>query len=139
MSVNTQILTTTLDIQVCLDHVVSPGSGGIDLFIGTVRDNTAGRRVSLLEFEAYIPMALAEMQKIGEYAAEKWPIHAIALHHRVGALRAGDVAVIIAVSAAHRSAAFDACRFAIDTLKKTVPIWKKEVFEDGEVWVAAHP
>jgi molybdopterin synthase catalytic subunit len=84
-------------------------------------------------------MALAEMQKIGEYAAEKWPIHAIALHHRVGALRAGDVAVIIAVSAAHRSAAFDACRFAIDTLKKTVPIWKKEVFEDGEVWVAAHP
>jgi molybdopterin synthase catalytic subunit len=139
MSVNTQILTTPLDIQVCLDHVVSPGSGGIDLFIGTVRDNTAGRRVSLLEFEAYIPMALAEMQKIGEYAAEKWPIHAIALHHRVGALRAGDVAVIIAVSAAHRSAAFDACRFAIDTLKKTVPIWKKEVFEDGEVWVAAHP
>jgi molybdopterin synthase catalytic subunit len=139
MSVIVQISTTPLNVQACLHHVSGPGSGGIDLFVGTVRDNTAGRKVTLLEFEAYEPMALAEMNKIGVNASEKWPIHAIALHHRTGILRAGDIAVIIAVSAAHRSAAFDACRFAIDTLKETVPIWKKEFFEDGEVWVAAHP
>ena len=84
-------------------------------------------------------MAVQEMRKIAEKAIEKWPVHAIAIHHRTGVLFAGDIAVIIAVSAAHRDAAFSACRYAIDTLKVTVPIWKKEVFEDGEVWVAAHP
>ena len=84
-------------------------------------------------------MALRELQKIADRAAEKWPLHAVAIHHRVGILSVGEVAVVIAVGAAHRDAAFEACRFAIDTLKKTAPIWKKEVFEDGETWVAAHP
>ena len=123
----------------CTAAVASPGSGAIDLFIGNVRDQTNGKPVLRLEFEAYKPMALQEMRKIAEKAREKWAIHGISLHHRTGILFPGDTAVIIAVSAAHRGAAFEACRFCIDELKKTVPIWKKEIFEDGETWVAAHP
>jgi len=118
---------------------MSSESGGIDVFIGTVRNATKGKRVVRLEFEAYEPMAIAEMQKIAEHAFEKWPVQKVLIHHRTGILNIGEVPVIIAVSAAHRAAAFDACRYIIDTLKQTVPIWKKEVFEDGEVWVAATP
>jgi len=118
---------------------MSPESGGIDVFIGTVRNATKGKAVIRLEFEAYEAMAVSEMEKIASQAQEKWPVQKILIHHRVGVLDVGEVPVIIAVSAAHRAAAFDACRFIIDTLKQTVPIWKKEVFEDGEIWVAAHP
>jgi len=118
---------------------MSPESGGIDIFIGAVRNATKCRPVVRLEFEAYEPMAISEMEKIIEQAAAKWPIQKALIHHRVGVLEVGEVPVVIAVSAAHRAAAFDACRYIIDTLKQTVPIWKKEIFEDGEVWVAAHP
>lgn len=118
---------------------MSPDSGGIDVFIGTVRDATKGKAVVRLEFEAYESMAIAEMEKIAQKAFEKWPVQKVLVHHRTGALDVGEVPVIIAVSAAHRSAAFEACRYIIDTLKQTVPIWKKEIFKDGEVWVAAHP
>jgi len=114
-------------------------SGGIDVFIGTVRNATKGKKVVRLEFEAYEKMAIAEMEKIAEYAGSKWPIQKLLIHHRTGVLSVGEVPVIISVSAAHRDAAFEACRYIIDTLKQTVPIWKKEIFEDGEVWVAAHP
>lgn len=109
------------------------------MFIGTVRNATKGKPVMRLEFEAYEPMAVAEMGKITQQVFEKWPANKILIHHRTGILEVGEVPVIIAVSAAHRAAAFEACRFIIDTLKQTVPIWKKEIFEDGEVWVAAHP
>lgn len=119
--------------------VVSPESGGIDVFIGTVRNATKGKTVTRLEFEAYETMALREMEKIAGQSFEKWPVQKILIHHRTGVLQIGEIPVIIAVSAAHRAAAFDACRYIIDTLKETVPIWKKEFFEDGEVWVAAHP
>jgi molybdopterin synthase catalytic subunit len=118
---------------------MSPESGGIDVFIGTVRNQTKGKAVIRLEFEAYKPMALLEIEKILEQAGKKWPIQKGLIHHRTGVLQVGEVPVIIAVSAAHRAAAFEACRFIIDTLKETVPIWKKEIFEDGAVWVAAHP
>lgn len=118
---------------------MSPESGGIDVFIGTVRNQTKGRRVVRLEFEAYEPMAISEIEKILKRAGEKWPVQKALVYHRVGILEVGEVPVVIVVSAAHRAAAFEACRFIIDTLKETVPIWKKEVFEDGEVWVAAHP
>lgn len=84
-------------------------------------------------------MAQKEMGKIAEQAFNKWPIQKILIHHRTGVLQVGEIPVIIAVAAAHRDAAFDACRYIIDTLKQMVPIWKKEIFEDGEVWVAAHP
>ena len=109
------------------------------MFIGTVRNATKGKAVIRLEFEAYEVMAVSEMEKIASQAAENWPVQKILIHHRTGILEVGEVPVIIAVSAAHRAAAFDACRFIIDTLKQTVPIWKKEFFEDGEVWVGAHP
>lgn len=139
MKIHVQLLDTPLDVIACIGQVTGPASGGIDVFIGTVRDATKGRAVLRLEFEAYDSMALREMRKIAEQAFEQWPLQAIAMHHRTGVLQIGEVAVVIAVSAAHRDAAFGACRFVIDTLKQTVPIWKKEVFEDGEVWVAAHP
>jgi molybdopterin synthase catalytic subunit len=118
---------------------MSPETGGIDVFIGTVRNTTKGKAVVRLEFEAYDKMAIAEMEKIAQQAIAKWPIQKILIHHRIGVLQIGEVPVIIAVAAAHRDAAFEACRYIIDTLKQTVPIWKKEIFDDGEVWVAAHP
>jgi len=138
---NTQILLSaeTLNIQSCIDWIMSPESGGIDVFIGTVRNATKGKPVLKLDFEAYEPMAISEMEKIAQQAFEKWPVQKVLIHHRTGTLEVGEVPVIIAVSAAHRDAAFEACRYIIDTLKQTVPIWKKEAFEDGEVWVAAHP
>jgi molybdopterin synthase catalytic subunit len=138
---STQLLVspTPLNIQSCIDWIQSPESGGIDVFIGTVRNTTKGKAVVLLEFEAYERMALAEMKKIVNQAFEQWPIQKALVHHRTGVLNVGEIPVIVAVSAAHRAAAFEACRYIIDTLKQTVPIWKKEIFEDGEVWVAAHP
>ncbi|MGZ3766893.1 MAG: molybdenum cofactor biosynthesis protein MoaE, partial [Mucilaginibacter sp.] len=125
--------------QSCIDWVMSPQSGGIDVFIGTVRDATKGKKVIRLEFEAYAAMALKEMEKIAQQALAQWPVQKLLIHHRTGVLEEGEIPVIIAVSCAHRDAAFEACRYVIDTLKQTVPIWKKEIFEGGEVWVAAHP
>lgn len=139
MTTQIQILSTPLEIQSAIYWIMSPESGGIDIFIGTVRNTTKGKAVIRLEFEAYEPMALAEMEKIVTQAEEKWPIQKALIHHRTGVLEIGEIPVLIAVSAAHRAAAFEACRYIIDTLKQTVPIWKKEIFEDGEVWVAAHP
>lgn len=134
-----RITEEPIDMHHCLYAVQSPQSGGIDVFIGTVRDKTNGKTVKLLEFEAYGSMALKELEKIADFAEKNWPLHRIVIHHRTGILTVGETAVVIAVSAAHRDAAFAACRYIIDTLKQTVPIWKKEVFDDGEVWVAAHP
>ena len=128
-----------LRVQECVDFVASHSAGAIDVFIGTVRNETKGKAVLHLEFEAYKPMAMSEMRKIAEKAQKQWPVEKIAFHHRVGHLGLGEIAVIVAVSTPHRKASFEACQFAINTLKQTVPIWKKEIFEDGEVWVAAHP
>jgi molybdopterin synthase catalytic subunit len=139
LNIDTKISAKPLNIQSCIDWVITPQCGGIDVFIGTVREATKGKTVMRLEFEAYEKMALKEMKKIAEEALHQWAVHKIAIHHRTGILEIGEIPVVIAVSASHRDAAFNACRFIIDTLKKTVPIWKKEVFEDGEVWVAAHP
>ena len=129
----------TLSEKNCLDFVKTDDSGGIVVFVGTVRNQTKRKAVLRLDFEAYEPMAISEMRKIAEQAVEKFSLKKIAIHHRTGMLDIGEIPVIIAVSAAHRGAAFDACEFAIDTLKDTVPIWKKEIFEDGEVWVSATP
>jgi len=137
--IDIQLLDTPLQVETCQSLVASPGSGGIVLFVGTVRNQTQGKTVTRLDFEAYAPMAIKEMQKIAETVQNRWKAENIVIHHRVGSLNIGAIAVIIAVSTPHRKAAFEACQFAIDTLKETVPIWKKEIFEDGEVWVAAHP
>lgn len=137
--VSIKLVEIPLNVGECQDFVQEDGAGGVVTFIGTVRDQTKGKKVLRLEFEAYAPMAISEMTKIAEDVREKWSAFKVAIHHRVGVLEIGDIAVVIAVSTPHRKAAFEACEFGIDTLKETVPIWKKEVFEDGEVWVAAHP
>ena len=137
--IDIQIYSEPINIAACIDKVMSPQTGGIDVFVGTVRDATKGKRVIKLEFEAYEAMALKEMNKIAQDICNRWPVQSIVIHHRTGVLNIGEVPVVIAVAAAHRDAAFDACRYAIDTLKQTVPIWKKEFFEDGAIWVAAHP
>jgi len=137
--IDIQLTDHILSVQTCLEQAMSGGAGAVNIFIGTVRNNTQGRQVVRLEYEAYAPMARSEMRKIAEQARQRWTIHGIAIHHRVGVLQVGEAAVIIAVTTPHRAESFAACQWVIDTLKQTVPIWKKEVFEDGEVWVAAHP
>lgn len=134
-----QLLDTPLQLQTCQDWISSPGAGGIVHFVGTVRNQTKGKPVVRLDFEAYKPMAISEMRKIAEQVQKKWKAEKVLIHHRVGSLDIGDIAVIISVATPHRKAAFEGCQYAIDTLKETVPIWKKEIFADGEVWVAAHP
>src|SRR4029077_2654552 len=112
------------------------GAGGIVIFSGVVRNQTDGRPVKYLEYEAHAPMAEAKMREIGQALRARWPgVRRIAMLHRTGRLEIGEASVLIAVSAAHRGDAFEACRYAIDTLKRTVPVWKKEHFEDGEVCV----
>jgi molybdopterin synthase catalytic subunit len=128
-----------LSLDECYKFVQDNSCGGLALFVGTVRNNTKKKEVKALKFSAYEPMALKEMKLIARRALELFGIEKIAIHHAIGNLEIGEVPVIISVSSAHREAAFKACQFAIDTLKETVPIWKKEFFEDGEVWVNAHP
>ncbi len=134
-----KVTSEKLDLQECYNFVTDDSCGGISAFVGTVRNDTKGKEVKQLDFSTYKPMAIKEMQKIADAALEKYPIEKIAIHHAQGLLQIGEIPVIITTSSKHRKAAFDACQFAIDTLKETVPIWKKEHFSDGEVWVNAHP
>ncbi len=124
-----------IDLNAVLQKVRHPQAGAEVLFLGTVRDNSDGRHVKFLEYEAYQPMALKEMKRVADEARQRWPLLGIAIVHRLGHLEIGEISVAIAVSSAHRKDAFEAGRFAIDTLKQTVPIWKKEVWEGGEVWI----
>ena len=128
------LLHSPIDMAAIIRDVRAPQDGAIVTFDGFVRNESHGRRTLYLDYEAYEPMALAKMREIGQLLHEKFAIHRIAIVHRLGRLEIGETSVFIAVSAPHRAAAFDACRFAIDTLKRTVPIWKKEYFEDGAVW-----
>src|SRR5215470_10351019 len=123
-----------IDIAGLTAHVRADEDGAIVTFDGFVRNESHGRRTLYLDYEAYESMAVAKMREIATQARQRFAIHRIAMAHRLGRLEIGETSVFIAVSAPHRAAAFDACRFAIDTLKRTVPIWKKEYFEDGSVW-----
>jgi molybdopterin converting factor subunit 1 len=132
----------SIDVAALEREVADPAAGAIVSFTGTTRRDNAGRLVLRLEYEAYEPMALSEMRKLASEALERWKIVRIAIAHRVGVVEIGETSVAIAVSAAHRGEAFEACRFAIDRLKEVVPIWKKEHFEGGEVWIGcqtSHP
>ncbi|MGB7845303.1 MAG: molybdenum cofactor biosynthesis protein MoaE [Candidatus Acidiferrum sp.] len=129
-----ELFHTPLDITAVVRHVRAARDGAIVTFDGFVRNESHGRTTLYLDYEAYEPMALAKIREIGAQIHKKFSIHRVAILHRLGRLEIGDTSVFIAVSAPHRAAAFDACRFAIDTLKRTVPIWKKEYFEDGAVW-----
>jgi molybdopterin synthase catalytic subunit len=131
-----------IDVGTLEREVADPAAGAIVSFTGTTRRDNAGRVVLRLEYEAYEPMALSEMRKLAGEAIARWKIVRIAIAHRVGVVEIGETSVAIAVSAAHRGEAFEACRFAIDRLKEVVPIWKKEHFEGGEVWIGcqtSHP
>jgi len=132
-----RIVEEPIDPTTVSAAVADPHTGATVTFIGTTRDHNDGRAVTRLEYEAYPEMALAEMRKIGEVARQRWPIAAIAIVHRIGVVPIGEASVVIAVSAAHRAAAFEACHFAIDRLKEVVPIWKKEHFDGGEVWIGS--
>jgi molybdopterin synthase catalytic subunit len=123
-----------------LIHQIKQGEDGASVvFDGIVRNNTRGRRTLYLVYEAYEEMALKQMEMLAHEACEQFPIRDVLLVHRLGKLEVGETSVLIAVASAHRAAAFDACRWLIDTLKKTVPIWKKEHFEDGAVWADGEP
>lgn len=128
-----------IDLGSAHKYLQSDQAGAINFFLGAVRDNTANRAVDRLEYEAYDRMAISEMQKIADEACRRWTILRYVIIHRTGVLRVGETAVLIGVSTPHRGDSFDACRYVIDTIKQTVPIWKKEVLTDGEVWVNAHP
>ena len=131
------------DEALSLDEVVravtTEEHGGVVTFSGVVRRQSRGKRIVRLEYEAYRPMAERKMAEIGAQLAAEFPGVRVAIVHRVGKLAVGDVAVVIAASAPHRAAAFDACRAAIDRLKESVPIWKKEIAEDGEEWIGLGP
>jgi len=109
------------------------------VFDGIVRNNTRGRRTLYLDYESYEAMALSQMQALARDAHQRFGVRRVALVHRLGRLQVGETSVLIVVASAHRAQAFDACRWIIDTLKKTVPIWKKEWFEDGAVWADGEP
>ena len=123
-----------IDLSALIRHVRTDNDGAVVTFDGCVRNQSHGRATLYLDYEAYESMALAKIRKIAAEIHSKFSIDRVAIAHRLGRLEIGETSVFIAVSAPHRAAAFDACRFAIDTLKRTVPIWKKEYFEDGAVW-----
>jgi molybdopterin synthase catalytic subunit/molybdopterin converting factor small subunit len=122
-----------------LEDINRPEDGAVVVFEGIVRNHTRGRRTLFLEYEAYEEMALKQMQELASRALSEYKIRDVAMVHRLGRLEIGDTSVLIVVASAHRAAAFDACRWLIDTLKQTVPIWKKEHFEDGVVWADGEP
>jgi len=124
-----------LSIQECMAAVRRPGSGGLVTFVGSIRDFSDGQAVHFLEYEAYEPMARDKLAQVVEEASQRWPIHAMAIQHRLGRLEIGEDAVAVAVSSAHRAEAFAACEYAINRLKEIVPIWKKEHGSDGTTWV----
>src|SRR6266699_2416739 len=124
-----------IDLNELVLFITDPEAGAIATFIGTTRNNNEGRKVIALDYEAYPEMAEKELTRLGEEARKKWQICRMAIVHRVGPVQITEPSVMIAVSSAHREAAFAACRFAIEEIKRTVPIWKKEVYEGGEIWI----
>lgn len=134
-----KITEKAIDVQKVIDTASSLGAGAVNVFVGTVRNTAHGKNVLWLEYEAYEAMAVAEIKKIIEAASQRWGLLGWAVSHRIGTLKPGEVSVVIAVSTPHRKDSFEACQFIIDNLKEKAPIWKKEVFEDGEEWISANP
>ncbi|MCP3163740.1 molybdenum cofactor biosynthesis protein MoaE [Myxococcus sp. QH3KD-4-1] len=134
-----RVVDRPLRLDEVVEAVGGDSYGGLVTFSGSVRDQTKGRRVLRLEYEAYAPMAEKKLAEIGAEATAQWPGVRLAIVHRVGTLVPGELAVVIAAAAPHRKEAFRGCEHAIERLKQDVPIWKKEFFEDGEVWVGLGP
>ncbi|MBS1950099.1 MAG: Molybdenum cofactor biosynthesis protein MoaE [Cytophagales bacterium] len=134
-----KITAKPIDVQKVIDTASSLGAGAINVFIGTVYDSSQSKKIRWLEYEASESMAVAEMRSIIDEAAHRWKLSGWAVSHRVGTLKPGEVAVAIAISSSNRKESFEACEFIVDAIKTKVPIWKKEVFENGEERVAASP
>jgi molybdopterin synthase catalytic subunit/molybdopterin converting factor small subunit len=134
-----RIVREPIDTDAMMHRLKRPSDGAVVIFDGVVRDNTRGRRTLYLDYEAYEAMALKQMESLSAAARARFEIRAASIVHRIGRLQIGETSVLIVVASAHRNAAFEACRWIIDTLKKTVPIWKKEYFEDGAVWANGEP
>jgi molybdopterin synthase catalytic subunit len=133
------ISNTPLVPEACRRFVETDAAGAHVLFTGAVRNHSKGSEVTHLVYEAYEPMALKQMQAIANQAQSRWPLHKVCVHHRVGELAIGDLAVVVAVSASHRAEAFAACAWIIDELKREVPIWKREFTADGDEWISDRP
>jgi MoaE-MoaD fusion protein len=134
-----QLTRTIIDAKAISDAIRQPQDGAVVIFEGIVRNHSRGRRTLHLEYEAYEEMALKQLESLLDEVLSKYQIREAAIVHRLGHLKIGETSVLIVVASAHRAAAFDACRWLIDTLKRTVPIWKKEFFEDGAVWADGEP
>ena len=135
-----QLSENPLDVGAAFEAVQTPAAGGVAIFAGTTRQWTDGRETARLDYESYGPMALKEMHRLADEAAARWPVEKLCLWHRLGAVPPAEPSVVIAVATPHRAAAFDACRFLIDALKEQVPIWKREVYADGQTeWVEGGP
>ena len=134
-----RIVREPIDAKSVMAQLKRPQDGATVVFDGIVRDNTRGRPTLYLEYEAYEAMALKQIESLAAEARERFAVRAASIVHRLGRLEIGETSVLVVVASAHRGAAFDACRWIIDTLKKTVPIWKKEYFEDGAVWADGEP
>ncbi len=131
------VTDNVLDPRKVEQLVIDDASGALVTFAGTVRDHARGQSVMALEYEAYPPAAEKMLEQIGDEIFERWGIRTVAIVHRYGLLQVGETSVVIAVSSAHREAAFDACRYAIERIKVLVPIWKREVYQDGAVWIGS--
>jgi molybdopterin synthase catalytic subunit len=134
-----EIVDAAIAAEAIVAGMKAGADGAVCVFDGIVRDNTRGRRTLYLDYEAYRKMALEQMRGLAAEAIAKFGVRDVAMVHRLGRLMVGETSVLIVVASAHRAAAFDACRWLIDTLKKTVPIWKRETFEDGAVWADGEP
>ncbi len=137
--IDIQILAEPLEVSNNYDFILDESCGGINVFIGTVRRWNKDEEITHLDFECYEPMAISELRKIADSAIEQFEVKKVSIHHRVGIVKATEIAVIIAVACKHRKASFQACEFIIDQLKKDVPIWKKEHLIDGSYWVNSRP
>jgi molybdopterin synthase catalytic subunit len=138
-SEHARIVSEAIQTAPILAAIKRPEDGAVAIFDGIVRDNSRGRQTLHLDYTAYEPMALSQMEQLAQQALGRFAIRDVRLVHRLGRLQVGETSVYIAVAAAHRAAAFDACRWLIDTLKTTVPIWKKEYFQDGAIWADGEP
>ena len=138
-AIHTRLVRERIDYERIVSDVKSAEDGAVIVFDGIVRNHSRGRRTRYLEYSAYEPMAAAELEKLAQSALAKYSVRDVRIVHRLGTLQIGETSVLIVVTSAHRAAAFDAARWIIDTLKKTVPIWKKEFFEDGAVWADGEP
>jgi len=130
-----QFVREPIEIAPLRERLIGPEDGAVVVFEGIVRNQSHGKRVQYLEYSAYETMALRKLEEIGKQAKEQFAVRQIGIIHRLGRLEIGECSIVIAVTSAHRATAFQACRFVIDAIKQAVPIWKKEVYEDGEIWV----